>query len=269
LADVMDPTKVDRILRYAMAVAACEDDSWDRRLGAIHLLKFVYLADLAYSERHAGQTFTGAEWRFYHYGPWAAQVFDRIKPVMEALGVEEHRFSGTQYENDSVRWSLSEDEDSDEIIQRDERDLPMEIVARVKWAVHHFGHDTAALLHYVYTTPPMTRAAPNETLRFEAVEPAAKREVLQTEQRSVRAQKEQRQAVEALRKHVQERLRAALSRRDQESGGLPPRYDAVFVQGQKWLDEHEKANVDSLEGEVEFPPDIWKSPWRRDPGASS
>jgi hypothetical protein len=267
LADVMDPTKVDPILRYAMAVAAREDDPWDRRLGAIHLLKFVYLADLAYSERHAGHTFTGAQWRFYHYGPWAAPVFDRIKPVIEGLDVEEHRFAGMEYENDSVRWSLSEDEDPDEIIARDERDLPIEIAGRVKWAVHQFGHDTAALLHYVYTTPPMTRAAPNETLRFEAVEPAAKREVVPTEERSVRAQKKLRQAVEALRNHVQERLRAALSRRDQESAGLPPRYDDVFVQGQKWLDE--KANVDSLEGEVEFPPDIWRSPWRGDPGASS
>src|SRR5437762_5802529 len=144
----MDPTKVDPILRYAMAVAAREDDPRDRRLGAIHLLKFVYLADLAYSERHAGHTFTGAEWRFYHYGHWAAPLYDRIKPVIQGLDVEEHRFTGTEYENDSVRWSLSEDEDPDEIIARDERDLPIEIVGRVKWAVHHFGHDTAALLHY-------------------------------------------------------------------------------------------------------------------------
>ena len=37
----------------------------------IHLIKCVYLADLAYDKEHNGQTYTGIPWRFYHFGPWA------------------------------------------------------------------------------------------------------------------------------------------------------------------------------------------------------
>jgi hypothetical protein len=47
--------RVDAILRYSLAVTAESDDPWDRELGPIHLLKGVYLADLAYAQRHGGR----------------------------------------------------------------------------------------------------------------------------------------------------------------------------------------------------------------------
>ena len=54
----MDLKKVDKIIQYALAVAANEDFC-NRDLGPIHLVKYVYLADLAYAERNKGETFTG------------------------------------------------------------------------------------------------------------------------------------------------------------------------------------------------------------------
>ena len=45
----MDIQKIDLLLQYALAVASEEDDFKNQRLGAIHLIKYVYLADLAYA----------------------------------------------------------------------------------------------------------------------------------------------------------------------------------------------------------------------------
>lgn len=57
----LDQHRVDLLLQYTLVRAAQEDDWRDRELGPIHLLKYVYLADCAYAERHEGQTFTGVE----------------------------------------------------------------------------------------------------------------------------------------------------------------------------------------------------------------
>src|SRR6266498_1490035 len=109
----MDPLKVDLVLKYAMAAASREE--WDRReLGEIHLLKYVYLADLAYARRHEGTTFTGAPWRFYKFGPWTEQVYERIPVVLANLGAEERRVESSKSGGDFVRWRLPSSELMDE-----------------------------------------------------------------------------------------------------------------------------------------------------------
>lgn len=78
----MDSSKVDKIIQFALLVAGEEDDFRDRQLGPIHLIKYVYLADLAYAKHHDGETFTGAKWQFYKFGPWAQEVNQRIEPAL-------------------------------------------------------------------------------------------------------------------------------------------------------------------------------------------
>ena len=75
-----DQRRIDLLLQYALVRAAQEDDWRDRELGPIHLLKYAYLADCAYAERHDGQMFTGVEWRFYHFGPRQPVIHDRSEP---------------------------------------------------------------------------------------------------------------------------------------------------------------------------------------------
>ncbi len=55
----MDQDRIDHVIQLALLVAGREDDPFDRELGPIHLIKYVYLADLAYAERHGGETYTG------------------------------------------------------------------------------------------------------------------------------------------------------------------------------------------------------------------
>ena len=60
----MDQTRVAALLEFALATAAREDLG-ERELGEIHLLKMVYLADLAYAKTHQGQTLTKVPWVFH------------------------------------------------------------------------------------------------------------------------------------------------------------------------------------------------------------
>ena len=81
----MKSSKIDLLIQYAILIAGQEDEYLDRRLGPIHLIKYVYLADLAYAERNCGETFTEIAWQFYKFGPWSQAVNERIKPALAAI----------------------------------------------------------------------------------------------------------------------------------------------------------------------------------------
>jgi len=70
----MDISRVDKIIQYTLLVAGDEDDYFDRQLGPIHLIKYVYLADLDYAASHNGEIFTGVKWQFYKFGPWPKKL---------------------------------------------------------------------------------------------------------------------------------------------------------------------------------------------------
>lgn len=255
----MDASKVDLVLKYALAVAAREDEPWARRLGAIHLIKYVYLADLAHAARHGGATFTGADWQFHHYGPWAGDVYERIQPTLAALGAQEFRFESTRYENDTVRWAIPDAEQAEATLAEVDRLLPPGVASAVKKAVHSFGADTTALLHHVYTTPPMTRAAPRERLAFRSEEgPAASQE--DEHQPTAKQVKRQKEALRSLQERTKAMLKAKLEKATAPTPAPP--YDEVFVAGTQWLDEIAGGDPEPLKGEVQFPDDIWKGPWR-------
>lgn len=78
-------TRVDLVLQYSLLVAGEQDTSFDRQLGPIHLLKYVYLADLFHATKNEGATYTGTEWKFYKFGPWSQSVNERIEPALNAI----------------------------------------------------------------------------------------------------------------------------------------------------------------------------------------
>src|SRR5690606_34954028 len=91
----MDPDRVADVMTYALCVAAENDDWRERELGPIHLIKYVYLADLAHAEAR-GEGFTGAAWQFYHFGPWSPAVADCIDPTVSSLGASMRTFEGVE-----------------------------------------------------------------------------------------------------------------------------------------------------------------------------
>lgn len=256
-----DTTRVDLLLKYVLAVAGQEEPG-NREVGAIHLVKYVYLADLAYADRHIGETFTGAPWRFHHFGPWSTEVFARIKPALASVGAEERRYSSARHAEEAIRWFV----DDEHLVENLDDQLPLEVSSPIKRAIRQFGADTPSLLHEVYRTRPMLRAAPGEVLDFkpdetdeESVDESGS-PVITLSRKQARARAD---ALRALRERVQQRLRAAHGSR-RIAFSPPPRYDQIYAEGQQWLDTLAGESVEPGELKVVVDDAVWKSGGRRE-----
>lgn len=256
----MDREKVDKIIQYALSVAACEDDFKSRELGPIHLLKYVYIADLAYAERNGGQAYTGVKWQFYNFGPWTQEVHARIEPACLFIDAEKRIFNYNGDE-EGTRWKASS-----RICDSLENDLNLTVAMAVKRAVHEYGSDTSSLLNYVYLTKPMLNAAPGEMLNLStAVLPPLPVKEPEKEPMSIKNQKRRTAELNEARTRIQQKLaekKAAVCRNHYIR---KPRYDEVYLAGQEWLDGLAGAPIPATQGEVAFSPDIWKSTSRFDP----
>jgi hypothetical protein len=257
----MDAGRIDLVMEFALAVAARQDDPWRRSLGAIHLIKYVYIADLSFAEAHEGSTFTGTPWRFYKFGPWSESAFERVADVIRKTNAHQTSYESTKYENDVVRWYLDE-RDADLVYARASDLLPHVVASRVRKAVREHGSDTTALLHYVYGTKPMLRAAPNEPLNFRALGARQQARTTPSAPKLTRKQeKRQKAAIETLRSTVATLL--AKKKAEQATRLIAsPRYDEVFFMGTAALDGLGDMAELPESGELVFPPDIWKSGWR-------
>ncbi len=161
----MNQELISTLLEFSLSVAAREG-KWQCELGEIHLLKLVYLADLAYARQHEGQTLTGVPWVFHSFGPWD-KALHLFLVAQLATGLYRTERKGSVM-GEYTRYALAE-EDEDVIEERFrelDRSLPHEAASAIARAVHQFGTDTQNLLHHVYGTEPMLRAAPEEPLAF-------------------------------------------------------------------------------------------------------
>jgi hypothetical protein len=258
----LDPARVDALLQFVLAVAACEDDFKDRELGPIHLIKYVYLADVAHAERHGGEPFTGAPWRFHHFGPWSAEVFARIEPALTHVGAQGRRVSSS-HADDFVRYRLDRP-DAERVRSDLEAVLPMVVQSRLSSAIHEFGSDTASLLRTIYLSPPMVNAAPDERLDF-ATAVREPRTAYRPAERTLtsRERRERARRVEEIRAEVQKRLAIRGTRGGHAEPS--PRYDTVFREGVDWLDRLAGEDVSPASGDLAIADDVWKSDARRDP----
>jgi hypothetical protein len=196
-------------------------------------------------------------------------VFQRVEPAAVGVGAGVERIRGSQFDQDFVRYRLDREE-AEHRVREIERELPPELRHRIRGVVKDFGKDTQSLLDFVYRTRPMLRAAPGEDLDFYAVavdagpQPDRVGEP-QPEARpaSRKAEKRRSEAVEGLRQRIQARLRERLSqhRRPPEPA---PRYDEVFAEGQRQLDELAGDPLPDGEIEARFADDIWHSRGRAD-----
>jgi hypothetical protein len=273
---VSDKNRIDDLIAYALAAAGQED--WaNRKLGPVHLIKYLYLADLAFAESHGGETFTHVPWRFYHFGPWSEEVYERIEPVVVQIGAIEERFR-SKLADDAIRWHL---DDSEGLFERLDDALPSEVAQTMKRAIHSFGPDTSDLLHFVYATRPMLRAAPGDLLDFtpEVQEDAERR--LVWFQRSAAlvaatpslpaafmsgrpapsrsAAKRRAKDLEALGVRIKAKLAEVKARKKLVPPIPEPRFDELFAKGVEWLNEQVGEALRSEQGELTFSPEIWKS----------
>ncbi len=82
---MIEISKIDKLIQYIVLVAGQKDEAFDRELGPIHLIKYLYLSDLAYAASHEGRTYTGLPWRFHHHGPYCQEAFQRLEPALRSM----------------------------------------------------------------------------------------------------------------------------------------------------------------------------------------
>ena len=166
-----DRPRIDLLFQYALARAARADDFRWRQLGPIHLLKYAYMADLAHAARHEGETFSGIEWLFDHFGPWSVDAHARIEPALVVGARADKRHFSSPHNDDHVRYSFDAQR-ADQVEADLASRLPFIVTGAISHAVNAHGSDTASLLRDVYLTAPMLAARPGAALDFSAaVEP--------------------------------------------------------------------------------------------------
>lgn len=265
-ADPMNQEKVAQIIRFALAKARREDHG-SGSLGVIHLLKLLYLADLAHSQAHGGESFTGISWIFYHYGPWDKGAWETTTAVLEDPEIESVAYTGQNFEkrtyrfiDESLAHRLFEDLDTS---------LPKEVTRAVGNAVHEFGSDTNRLLHYVYLTDPMRAANPGGPIYFPAGPPPFPGKPLeQPPSLSATKRKKIEEAKAQLRATIAARAAEKQAKRVVPPPVLNERECAALEELTRLLGEDEDGVPADFHGDLTFSQDFWTSEFRREHGLS-
>jgi len=254
---------VDLLIAFILSVAA-QQDPGDRELGNIHILKYAYLADLAFAQQNNGQTFTGSGWNFYNFGPWSPEIFNRIEPAAQRIGAEIKTIQSKKFD-DYTRYYLEDDQLRDALDRR----LPIEITSMVGWAVRKFTDDTESLLHYVYLTEPILNAAPGENLVFL---PAVKK-AMPAPSHKIKLTPKQEKKYKVALSRAKEKFWAITQKKLEEEKrckqNIPtPPYDDVYMEALSVFDALDGPPISVIEGELIFSDDVWYSDWRKGPERS-
>lgn len=251
---------IDNLIQFALLCAGEQDSKFDKQLGVIHLIKYVYLADLYYAEKNNGQTFTGVEWKFHNFGPWSNTVNMRIEPALVAIRAEKQTFSSDYGDDDWARWSV----DNHALLTNIKKGLPSCIKLRLPNQVKRYLKATPSLLDHVYKTPPMLAAAPSELLDFsesiiDVVEPET--EVFQSA--FDRLSNTKKKKFIAKRKELQQQLHTRKQTERIETDDDTEPYDEIYEQGVAWLDSLAGDAFAEQKLTANFSPEVWKSSTRK------
>jgi hypothetical protein len=126
------------------------------------LIKYVYLLDYWMAEETGGNTFTGVEWRFYHFGPYSDALAADLEWLSTQPSVEKEDFSGK--DKDYSLYGLGEWAKAQTF---EALGLPIDVRLRLTEAIKRYAVDLSGLLDFVYfKTTPMQGATPGTVLSF-------------------------------------------------------------------------------------------------------
>ncbi len=240
------------MVAFALAVASEADGHQDRELGPIHLIKYVYLGDLAFAEKNDGKPYSEARWKFHKYGPWSVELYQQLPRAAELAGATARHFV-SRYTEDAVRWQLRRAADLDELAAQ----LPRVVARAIKIGVHEHHNDTSSLLHHVYRTAPMLAAAPGEELAFHAR--------VEDDRQAIASQPDLPEISKTQLKKLKERVRTHLAERRANTKTIVPKvsYDDEYFEILDLLDREAGDALEQTKGELEFSAEVWKSEARR------
>lgn len=126
------------------------------------LIKYLYLLDFWMAEEAEGNTFTGAEWRFHHFGPYSNALAADLDWLSTQPSVEKEDVIGK--DKDYFLYSLGEwaKAQTFEVLG-----LPIDVRLRLTEAMKRYSGDLNGLLNFIYfKTAPMQGATPGSILSF-------------------------------------------------------------------------------------------------------
>lgn len=263
----MNPDRVSQVIQFALAKAGREDFGFGD-LGVIHLVKLLFLADYAFSQGHGGETFTGIQWVFHHFGPWNKEAWSQTTAVLEDPGIEPRAHLAGAFEKKTFRFR--DRREGDEIFYHLERLLPHEVTRAVSAAVHEYGSDTKRLLHYVYKTPPMRAAIPGEPIDFSELPGGDLPPFRPAQSEAPSISNTQKRKEEEVRARLRESIAAkAATRQIARINPYPPlnekEVEALDEITRLLSEDEDQAPLD-LHGELVFSPEFWQSDFRREHG---
>ena len=188
------------------------------------LIKYLYLIDVEYYRRHE-HTFTGFDWIFYDFGPWAYEYNDIFNELSNSCDFTIK--SGSRSDLDTQFISTSADTESSSIFD----DITDESITRAiidRWADESLNQ----MLNYVYFhTEPMDGAKRHQKLDFSNVlklEAITKFEL--TKGNLKKGEKEK------IRKRIQKGISQKMAVKEIDVF-TPPKYDRMYFEGMMILEE--------------------------------
>jgi len=192
------------------------------------LLKYLYLVDIEYYRNH-GETFTGFDWIFHKYGPWAKEYND-IYDKMAELG-ELVVKPGNRPDLDTQFLYTNEEVDLGDIFDSFTEEIKMKRILE-RWSDESLGK----ILDYVYFyTEPMEDAERGKPLDFTKVV-ADKGNEKFTMTKSKATSKD----LEKLREKFHKILESKKEKEKSHSHYTPPGYDDVFWESVHKMDKDDE-----------------------------
>lgn len=126
------------------------------------LMKYLYLLDVYMAEATEGQTWTGAQWGFLHFGPYATTLANEIDTLAQRSLIQS--FSGGGTGKDYILYTVGEWSTAKSF---EALGFPSEVRQKMATAIRQFANNLSDLLDMVYfRTEPMRDAKPGDALDF-------------------------------------------------------------------------------------------------------
>lgn len=132
------------------------------------LVKFLYLLDVYTAERNDGVPVSDIEWRFLHFGPYAARITETLEDMAAHRLIEIEQKESEDGDKDFALYSLSAYR---RVKNLREAGVPGPVQTKIHADLKRYAKNLPGLLDYVYfRTAPMKEASPGERLDFSSCE---------------------------------------------------------------------------------------------------
>lgn len=219
---------VNRGTQAILAILLVAKDE-GQKLTKTSLVKYLYMLDVYNARYNNGVTWTGWEWKFFHFGPWSAMAIESFDQLAENNFIEVDNLSSQDKEYflySLPSWRVPASLEDIGILNG----VKVELIQIMK----KYSNNLSALLNHVYfDTEPMENAIPNQILNFD--------ECAKLEFSSIKPlimKKLDKKAIESTRQKIQNAIQARKAKQQSKMAWSAP-YDEVYFSGLSELSDSE------------------------------